>query len=100
MSEGDPNHVREWVQSEPETDAKERPLISHVFFPGLKKNSSNCVCVCVCVCVGDGGGSGWHSNPKPVMKEKSMKVKATQSCPTVCDPMNCSLPGPSVHGTL
>ena len=42
MSEGDPDHVREWVQSEPETEAKERPLISHVFFPGLKKNSSNC----------------------------------------------------------
>ena len=23
-----------------------------------------------------------------------------QSCPTVCDPMNCSPPGPSVHGFL
>ena len=22
----------------------------------------------------------------------------TQSCPTLCDPMDCSLPGPSVHG--
>ena len=22
----------------------------------------------------------------------------TQSCPPVCDPMDCSLPGPSVHG--
>ena len=21
-----------------------------------------------------------------------------QSCPAVCDPMDCSLPGPSVHG--
>ena len=21
-----------------------------------------------------------------------------QSCPTLCDPMDCSLPGPSVHG--
>ena len=31
-----------------------------------------------------------------------MKVKGesevTQSCPTPSDPMNCSLPGPSVHG--
>ena len=31
-----------------------------------------------------------------------MKVKreceVTQSCPTLCDPMDCSLPGPSVHG--
>ena len=34
-----------------------------------------CVCVCVCVCV-------------------------TQSCLTVYDPMDCSLPGSSVHGIL
>ena len=31
-----------------------------------------------------------------------MKVKseneAAQSCPTLCDPMDCSLPGSSVHG--
>ena len=31
-----------------------------------------------------------------------MKVKCesevTQSCPTLCDPMDCSLPGSSVHG--
>ena len=24
----------------------------------------------------------------------------TQSCPTLCDPMNCSSPGSSVHGIL
>ena len=23
-----------------------------------------------------------------------------QSCPTLCDPMDCSLPGSSVHGIL
>ena len=27
-------------------------------------------------------------------------VKVTQSCPTLCDPMDCSLPGSSVHGIL
>ena len=31
-----------------------------------------------------------------------MKVKSesevTQSCPTLCDPLDCSLPGSSVHG--
>jgi len=31
-----------------------------------------------------------------------MKVKSereiTQSCPTLCNPMDCSLPGSSVHG--
>ena len=34
-----------------------------------------CVCVCVCVC-----------------------VKLLQSCPTLCDLMNCNSPGSSVHG--
>ena len=34
-----------------------------------------CVCVCVCVC-----------------------VLVAQSCPTLCDPMDCSPPGSSVHG--
>ena len=36
-----------------------------------------CVCVCVCVC-----------------------VLVTQSCPTLCDPMDYSPPGSSVHGIL
>ena len=31
------------------------------------------------------------------MKEKSEK-KVAQSCPTLSDPMDCSLPGSSVHG--
>ena len=31
----------------------------------------------------------WH-----IMKEREV----AQSCPTLCDPMDCSLPGSSVHG--
>ena len=31
------------------------------------------------------------------MKEKS-ESEVAQSCPTLSDPMNCSLPGSSVHG--
>ena len=27
-------------------------------------------------------------------------AKSFQSCPTFCDPMDCNLPGSSVHGTL
>ena len=27
-------------------------------------------------------------------------IKSLQSCPTLCDPMGCSLPGSSVHGIL
>ena len=37
-----------------------------------------CVCMCVCVCV----------------------CAHTQWCPTLCDPMDCSLPGSSVYGIL
>ena len=44
-----------------------------------------------------------------VEKELSFKIvykkhaaataaKSLQSCPTLCDPMDCSLPGSSVHG--
>ena len=29
-----------------------------------------------------------------------VKVKVTQSCPTLCDPMDCCPPGSSVHGIL
>ena len=29
-----------------------------------------------------------------------VKVKAAQSCPTLCKPMDCSLPGSTVHGIL
>ena len=30
----------------------------------------------------------------------SLKVLITQMCPTLCDPMDCSPPGSSVHGTF
>ena len=29
-----------------------------------------------------------------------MGANLLQSCPTLCDPMECSLPGSSVHGIL
>ena len=31
---------------------------------------------------------------------KNVKVSVTQLCPTLCSPMDCSLPGSSVHGIL
>ena len=37
----------------------------------------NALCVCVCVC-----------------------MLVAQSCPTLCNPMDCSLPGSSVHEIL
>ena len=30
-------------------------------------------------------------------KHTCVRAKSLQSCPTLCDPVDCSLPGPSVH---
>ena len=35
-----------------------------------------------------------------ILLYESVKVLVTQSCPTLCDPMDCSSPGSSVHGIL
>ena len=35
-----------------------------------------------------------------VISCEKVKVLVAQLCPTLCDPMNCSLPGSSVHGIL
>ena len=45
---------------------------------------------------GKNTGVGYHF-PLQCMKLKSER-KVAQSCPTLSDPMNCSLPGSSVHG--
>ena len=37
---------------------------------------------------------------KNYLFQKVFSVLVTQSCPTLCDPMDCSLPGFSVHGIL
>ena len=33
-------------------------------------------------------------------KKVKSEIEVAQSCPTLCDPMDCSLPGSSVHGIL
>ena len=41
----------------------------------------------------------WHSGPPvPVRLHKGCCCLGTRSCPTLCDPMDCSPPGSSVHG--
>ena len=35
-----------------------------------------------------------------IHKAKCMHAKTLQSCPTLCNPMDCSPPGSSVHGIL
>ena len=42
-------------------------------------------------------------SPSQVINRASLVVfvcLAVQACPTLCDPMDCSLPGSSVHGIL
>ena len=36
--------------------------------------------------------------PRKVHLVKKSESEVTQSCPTLCDPIDCSLPGSSVHG--
>ena len=48
--------------------------------PGKKSLCNRCIHVCVCVCV-----CGWVCS-------------VAQSCSTLCNPMDCRLPGSSVHG--
>ena len=56
-----------------------------------------------------GGGGGGECIPagyfsgllgEKSLEGKAFKKKVAQSCPTLCDPVDCSLPGPSVHGIL
>ena len=41
-----------------------------------------------------------YQGPVWVSHIESEKVLVTQSCPTLCDSVDCSLPGSSVHGIL
>ena len=66
----------------------------------MDEHNNVCVCVCVCVCV-------YFS-----LKRKKILIYAltwmnlegisevAQSYLTLCDPMDCSLTGSSVHGTF
>ena len=46
----------------------------------------------------------WMSKPHKGGGQREVKVKVlvtqSQSCPTLCNPMDCRLPGSSVHGIL
>ena len=46
------------------------------------------------------GGRYWSHGYKTRHVEKWKKVLVTHSCPSHCDPMDCSPPGSSVHGIL
>ena len=81
-----------------------------------------CVCVCVCVCVHVACGilgpqpeteamppalegevfttrpPGRSLFPMRVCTDTIRPSEVAQSCPTLCDPMDCSLAGSSIHG--
>ena len=40
----------------------------------------------------------WKNSDNVKHQRKEVKVSVTQLCPTLCDPMDCSPPGSSVHG--
>ena len=40
----------------------------------------------------------WH--PKPLRMKGRKKSEVAHSCPTLCDSMDCSLPGSSIHGIV
>ena len=46
----------------------------------------------------------YHHTPSEWPSSQSLKVKSesevAQSCPSLCDPMDCGPPGSSVHGIL
>ena len=41
-----------------------------------------------------------RTNPAAAAAAAAAAAKSLQLCPTLCDPMDCSLPGFSVHGIL
>ena len=42
----------------------------------------------------------WSGMPLPSLSLCESESEVTQLCPTLYDPMDCSLPGSSVHGIL
>ena len=48
----------------------------------------------------DVGGFLGGSDGKESACNTGVKVLVSQSCPALCDPMDCSLPGSSVRGIL
>jgi len=44
--------------------------------------------------------NSWHCLELHLGKKKKVKSEVSQSCLTLCNPMDCNLPGSSVHGIL
>ena len=58
-------------------------------------------------CIGEGGGNLQFNTEKASMTTSKQRLEGNesesevaQSCPTLCDPVDCSPPGSSIHGIL
>ena len=59
----------------------------------------SCVRLCVTPSLGFSRQEHWSGLPfPPPMHKSKSESEVAQSCPTLRDPMDCSLPGSSVHG--
>ena len=95
--------IRGLVTSDPHRESHRRQLVAAwLFFPcwgtcGIKTRSwdffDSPVVKTPCFhCRGTGSIPGWGAKIPLTVSE------VAQSCPTLCDSMDCSLPGSSVHG--
>ena len=58
---------------------------------------------CVILIAQAGSKAGMEEDGDTLVKALSLRTHVcavTQSCPTLCDPLDCSPPGSSVHGIL
>ena len=68
----------------------------HLKFP-LK---SGIMVVFICLRFSIHFSSAFHYTNIPSEKSEKVKVLVAQSCPALCDSMDCSSPGSSFHGIL
>ena len=72
---------------------------SHITRPQFQSNGG-VECDCHVVKKGNLGPRLEHAIGLTCLPGTCMGVKCLQLCPTLCDPMDCSLPGSSVHEIL
>ena len=93
-SESSPSHPRKTCKGHPKLGAKPYLWFLH-FLPDFHCNPR------VLYALGIEGTSLAGMFPKYFFclnTSQNVKLLVTQSCPTLCDPISCSLPGFSVHG--
>ena len=86
------NYVNETIQWKLDaSDFSWSPILREAWPPVFERILQNyyylsCVCVCLCACTRSHTHTHTHTHTH------------IQSCPTLCNPLDCSPPGSSVHG--